>query len=111
MHSLPFAGGTTADALLKRQTAQTLRCTLAPKLNGALHLSAAAYGRPVLSCAYFSSVAALLGNAGQTNYAASNAALDGLAHFQQLQASQTEAMKSQMSDISCPEINVGAMPR
>ncbi len=96
MHILPSAGGTTADALLGKQTAQTLRCTLAPKFNGALHLSAAAYGRPVLSCAYFSSVAALLGNPGQTNYAASNAALDGIVHSQQLQASHQAAVKSQL---------------
>lgn len=88
MSSLPFAGGATADALLSKQTAQTLRSALAPKLDGSLHLSAAAYGRPVLNCAFFSSIAALLGNAGQTNYAASNAALDGLAHSQQHQAGQ-----------------------
>ena len=87
-YRLPSAGGITTDAMVKRQTTQTLRCTLAPKLDGALHLSEAAYGKPVLSCAFFSSVAALLGNAGQTSYAASNAALDGLAHSQQLQASQ-----------------------
>ncbi len=93
IHSLPSVGGATADALLGRQTSQTLRTTLAPKLDGAVHLSAAAYGRPVLSCAYFSSIAALLGNAGQTTYAASNAALDGLAQLQQAQASQTESMK------------------
>ena len=86
MLSLPSAGGVTADALLSKQTSQTLRSTLAPKLDGAICLAAAAFGRPVLRCAYFSSIAALLGNAGQANYAASNAALDGLAQSQQLQA-------------------------
>ena len=79
------AGGATADALLGSQTVQALRSTLAPKLSGAERLSAAAHGAPVLSSTYFSSIAALLGNAGQINYAASNAALDGLAQLQQLQ--------------------------
>lgn len=88
MYRVPLSwitGGTTADALLNKQTAQTLRTTLAPKLDGARHLSAAAHGRTIVSSAYFSSIAALLGNAGQTNYAASNAALDSLARIQQLQ--------------------------
>jgi len=92
--SLPIAGGTTADALLSKQTARSLRSTLAPKLDGALHLSVAAYGSPVLSCTHFSSIAALLGNAGQTNYAASNAALDGLAQSQQIQANQMSFWKA-----------------
>ena len=59
--------------------------TLAPKSDGAQRLSRATFACPLQSCSYFSSIAALLGNAGQINYAASNAALDGLAQHQQQQ--------------------------
>lgn len=78
-------GGTAADALLSKQSSRTLRRTLAPKSEGAQHLSGAMSASPLQSCSHFSSIAALLGNAGQTNYAASNAALDGLAQHQQQQ--------------------------
>ena len=78
-------GGTAADALLNKQSSKTLRSTLAPKADGAQRLSEAAFACPLQSCFHFSSIAALLGNAGQTNYAASNAALDGLSQHQQQQ--------------------------
>ena len=80
-----YSGGTAADALLSKQSSRTLRITLAPKSDSAQHLSRATLACPLQSCSYFSSIAALLGNAGQTNYAASNAALEGLAQHQQQQ--------------------------
>ena len=80
-----IAGGTAADAVLSGQSSKTLRNTLAPKFDGAQRLIEATFAYPLQGCSHFSSIAALLGNAGQTNYAASNAALDGLAQHQQQQ--------------------------
>ena len=52
---------------------------LAPKAAGTHNLLAAAAATPLDSVALFSSIAALLGNAGQSNYAAANALLDARA--------------------------------
>lgn len=73
------AGGVLRDGLLAQQSAGALRAALAPKLGGWLAAAAALVAHPLLRQLLFSSVAALLGNAGQANYAAANAALDAAA--------------------------------
>lgn len=96
--------------MLGSQTAQALRTTFAPKLSCAERLSAAVHGRPVLSSTYFSSIAALLGNAGQINYAASNAALDGLAQLQLLQVCFIEvALPTWLSKMAGDDSRAGNM--
>ena len=78
-----IAGGVLQDALLGKQTAASLRSALAPKLSGCLNAAAALRHQPMQRQLLFSSVAALLGNAGQSNYAAANAALDAAARLSQ----------------------------
>jgi hypothetical protein len=72
------AAGVVVDAVLQRQTVPALARVCAPKLRGAVALHFAGCG-PLRSYALFSSVAALLGGAGQANYSAANAGLDALA--------------------------------
>ena len=80
------AAGVIADALLASQDAHGLTRVSAPKAHGAVSLHGlAATSVPLRACAFFSSVSALLGGAGQANYAAANACLDALAACRRVQ--------------------------
>ena len=76
------AAGVLADGVLPRQTAQALAHVYAPKADGAWALHRACVRSVTHPCVLFSSVAALLGSAGQANYSAANACLDALASCQ-----------------------------
>jgi len=75
------AAGVLADAVLPRQDASSLVRVYAPKAQGAWSLHSAMHTRAIGSFVLFSSVAALLGGAGQANYASANACLDSLSAF------------------------------
>ena len=79
MTGLWHASGLLADGLLSNQTAEALAHVYAPKAHGAWMLQRACSAAMLRACALFSSVAALLGGAGQANYAAANSCLDALA--------------------------------
>jgi acyl carrier protein len=71
------AAGVLRDGLALNQTWESFAAVLAPKVLGALEL--AAHAQDVDFFVLFSSLSGWLGNAGQANYAAANAFLDGLA--------------------------------
>ena len=77
------AGGVSRDAALAKQNACQLREVLAPKVDGAKNLAALLWGQSVEAEIVFSSLSALLGTAGQANYAAANMALNSLAEQRQ----------------------------
>lgn len=76
---LANAGGVLADGLISKQTPAKLRAVIAPKVIGALNLHEQATCLPLAGLVLFSSVATLLGNPGQSNYAAANGCLDAVA--------------------------------
>ena len=76
------AGATLRDGLLLNQTAQALREVYAPKVDGTLRTLAVTALMPVQVSVLFSSLSALLGTRGQSNYAAANMALDSIAQHQ-----------------------------
>lgn len=80
------------DGLLHSQTAATIRRVLAPKLDGAANIMRSGFASASVSLTLFSSIASLLGNAGQANYSAANAAVDALASHQHSQASSAPHM-------------------
>ena len=87
------SAGVLADALLPKQTAGSFARSFAPKAASAfsLHLSTGPLALAV--CCWFSSIAALLGGAGQANYCSSNLVLDALAHCRQVRGTSGVAMQ------------------
>jgi NADPH:quinone reductase-like Zn-dependent oxidoreductase/acyl carrier protein len=75
------AAGITDDGALLQQTPERMAAVIAPKADGAWNLHRATEHRRLDFFILFSSAAGLLGHAGQSNYAAANAALDALAAY------------------------------
>jgi acyl carrier protein len=73
------AAGALDDGLVADQDAARLARLAAPKIAGAAHLDALTRAAPLDFFVLFSSLAAVLGSAGQATYAAANAYLDALA--------------------------------
>ena len=67
------------DATLAQQTLASVQAACAAKAGGALHLHAATAELPLRHFVLYSSASSLIGSPGQTNYAAANAFVDGLA--------------------------------
>lgn len=77
------AAGVLDDVTLTEMTADRFETVMAPKVDGAWNLHRATTERDLDFFILYSSIASLVGNAGQGNYAAANAFLDGLAAFRQ----------------------------
>ena len=73
------AAGVLDDGILLTQTVERFRRVLEPKTTGAWLLHELTKDLELDFFVLFSSVASLVGTAGQASYAASNAYLDGLA--------------------------------
>jgi NADPH:quinone reductase-like Zn-dependent oxidoreductase/acyl carrier protein len=80
LRGVVHAAGVLADATLATMDRATLHAALLPKVAGAWNLHLLTEDQPLDFFVLFSSVASILGLAGQGNYAAGNAFLDALAH-------------------------------
>jgi phthiocerol/phenolphthiocerol synthesis type-I polyketide synthase C len=80
LRGIIHAAGVLYDATLEQLTHEAFRAALAPKVDGALNLHRLTATDPLDLFVLFSSAVALLGLAGQANYAAANAFLDALAY-------------------------------
>ncbi|SHN35306.1 type I polyketide synthase [Rhizobacter sp. OV335] len=90
IHSAIHAAGITDDTLMHELDAASLAAVLAPKLQGAwnLHRALPELDRMV----FFSSMAALMPQAGQASYAAANAFLDALARQRRAQGRHAQSI-------------------
>ncbi len=75
------AAGVLADAPVDRLSESELSLTFGPKAEAAWHLHQLTVDQPLAAFVLFSSVAAVVGNAGQASYAAANGFLDSLAEY------------------------------
>ncbi|MFG1918451.1 type I polyketide synthase, partial [Micromonospora sp. NPDC048898] len=73
------AAGVSADATVASLTAEATARVFAPKVDAAAHLDALTRGDDLSFFVLFSSIAGVVGTAGQGNYAAANTWLDALA--------------------------------
>ncbi len=69
------------DGFLNTMTRERFERVMTPKIMGAINLHNALGDTPLDFFISFSSISAVIGNAGQANYVAANAFLDGFAHF------------------------------
>ncbi|MGW4741984.1 type I polyketide synthase, partial [Nocardia xishanensis] len=79
------AAGIIDDGLFSGQTAERVSTVLAPKADAAWHLHEATKDLDLRLFVTFSSVAAVFGSPGQSNYAAANSFQDGLAALRRRQ--------------------------
>ena len=77
--------GALDDGVVTAQTAERIDRVFGAKVDGALHLDELTRDRNLDAFVLFSSMAGVLGAAGQSNYAAANTLLDALAHRRRAQ--------------------------
>ena len=79
------AAGVIDDALLQNQDLDRVAKVMRPKVDGTWSLHTLTSDRDLDYFVLFSAAAAVFGNPGQSNYAAANLFLDGLAHYRRKQ--------------------------
>jgi acyl transferase domain-containing protein len=81
LRGIVHTAGVLDDGVLEQQSWPRFARVMHPKLAGAWNLHRLSEKLPLQFFVLFSSAAAMLGSAGQSNYCAANAFLDALAHF------------------------------
>ncbi|MCB0212914.1 MAG: SDR family NAD(P)-dependent oxidoreductase [Anaerolineae bacterium] len=83
LNGIIHSAGVIRDSLIINKTEAEIEAVLAPKVTGTLNIDAATKTHKLDFMVLFSSIAGVLGNVGQADYAAANAFLDGFARHRQ----------------------------
>ncbi|WP_146662950.1 SDR family NAD(P)-dependent oxidoreductase, partial [Enhygromyxa salina] len=84
IHAVIHAAGVIDDALIVRSDPERAAAVLGAKIHGIHALEQACADQPLAFMLLCSSLAAVIGNLGQANYAFANGYLDGFAHWREL---------------------------
>jgi len=84
INGIIHSAGVLRDAYIRNKTAEEMNAVFAPKLNGSLHLDEITKHEKLDFFVMFSSLAALAGNAGQSDYSFANHFMDSFAHKRNL---------------------------
>jgi myxalamid-type polyketide synthase MxaB len=85
LRGIVHAAGVLDDGIIDNQTPERFTHVMAPKIHGAWSLHLETQSLPLDFFVCFSSMASMAGAAGQANYSAANAFLDGLSHYRRSQ--------------------------
>lgn len=89
LHGIIHSAGVIKDALVSNKTVADAAAVLAPKVHGSVWLDAATQNEPLDFFVLFSSLAGVIGNAGQCDYAFANCFMDNFTAWrEQLRATQ-----------------------
>ncbi|NML68959.1 SDR family NAD(P)-dependent oxidoreductase [Chryseobacterium sp. RP-3-3] len=78
------AAGVLRDSLLVHKTHEEIKAVFGPKISGIMHLDEATKEESLDFMVNFSSVSAVLGNIGQSDYASANAYLNDYTHYRNI---------------------------
>ncbi|GAV11581.1 SDR family NAD(P)-dependent oxidoreductase [Paenibacillus sp. NAIST15-1] len=79
IHGIIHSAGVIRDSLIREKNLEDFEAVLAPKVYGAVYLDEATHSEQLDFFALFSSITAVTGNVGQSDYAYANSFLDGFA--------------------------------
>ncbi|REC60784.1 hypothetical protein DRF65_19440 [Chryseobacterium pennae] len=102
------AAGVLRDSLLVQKTHEEIKAVFDPKISGIINLDEATKDESLDFFVNFSSVSAVLGNIGQSDYASANAYLDDYTHYRNILVERGERYGQTLS-INWPLWRSGGM--
>nr|WP_220139812.1 type I polyketide synthase [Nocardia huaxiensis] len=92
LQGIVHAAGVLADSAIESMSAADIATVFRPKVDAAMNLFESTADYDLSAFVLFSSIAGVLGGAGQANYAAANAFLDGLAEYGQMRGRKVTSL-------------------